>query len=98
MTKFGELIDNTVPVLIEFYAKDHKKSSSYHSILTTVAQEMKDKTKVVRIDIDKNKKLSEALKIEELPTLVIYKNGEMVWRKTGLLQAENLIKEINNYI
>ena len=98
MAKFGELIDNTVPVLIEFYATNHKNASSYNSILNTVAQEMKEKTKVIRVDIDKNKKLSEALKIEVLPTLVIYKKGEMVWRESGLLEAENLIQELKNHI
>ncbi|SRR5690625_1666839 len=98
MAKFGELIDNTVPVLIEFYATNHKNASSHTLMLTDVAKEMKEKAKVVRIDIDKNKKISEALKIEELPTLVIYKRGEMVWRESGLLQAENLIQELKNHI
>ncbi|HLS29327.1 MAG TPA: thioredoxin family protein [Flavobacteriaceae bacterium] len=93
MAKFGDLIDNEVPVLIEFY-KTGKDNSTSESVLTTVAQRLKEKTRVVRIDIKKNMQLAEALKIEALPTLVIYQKGEMVWRKSGFLSAQDLISEL----
>jgi len=98
MAKFGDLIDNTVPVLIEFYNTSDRNSSSPDSVLTEVAQKLKEKARVVRMDTDKNIQLTEALRIQNLPTLVIYKNGEMVWRKSGWLSAEDLILEMKKYI
>lgn len=93
MAKFGDLIDNEVPVLIEFY-KTGKDNSSSESILTTVAHQLKEKARIVRIDIEKNLQLSRELKIKALPTLVIYQKGEMVWRESGSLSAEDLIYEL----
>lgn len=96
MAKFGELIDIDVPVLIEFY-RGSSSSSSLESILNTVAQELKARAKVVRIDINKNRQLTEALRISELPTLMIYSGGEMVWRQGGEpTTANELVEKLNS--
>lgn len=97
MAKFGNLIDNEVPVLIEFYRTGQDNSSS-ESVLTTVAHQLKEKTRVIRVDIDKNRQLTEALKIDALPTMVIYQKGEMVWRKSGNLSAQDLISELKKLV
>lgn len=95
MAKFGELIDLDIPVLIDFYKVGGDPSMD--SILNKVALRIGKKAKVIKIDIDKNRKLSEALKIKNLPTLVIYKNGEMVWRQEGSQEENSLISLLKNY-
>ena len=63
-----------------------------------VAAALGDKAKVIKIDVDKNKELAEALRIKGLPTLIIYKDGEMKWRQSGELDANTLIGLVQEYV
>jgi thioredoxin 1 len=91
MSKFGELIDGQVPVLLDFFAEWNEPSIAMNEVIRHVAAALGDKAKVIKIDIDKNKELAEALRIKGLPTLMIYKSGQMVWRQSGELDANTLI-------
>ena len=97
MSKFGELIDLQIPVLIDFYAEWDEPSVSMHEVLRDVAAALGDKGKVIKIDADKNKDLAEALRVTSLPTLMIYKAGEMVWRQSGEQDANTLMGIIEEY-
>ncbi len=94
MSKFGELIDGNIPVLLDFYTEWTEQASNTSETVRHVAAALGDKAKVIKIDVDKNKELAEALKIKGLPTFMIYKNGEMVWRQTGDFDANTLINKI----
>ena len=98
MSKFGELIDVEIPVLLDFYTEWNEESIAMHPILRDVAAALGDKAKVIKIDVDKNKELAEALRVKGLPTLIIYKNGEMKWRHSGEQAANSLIEIIQEYI
>ena len=98
MSKFGELIDGNVPVLLDFYTDWNKSSSSMHPVLRDVAAAVGDKGKVIKINVDKNNELAQALRIKGLPTLMIYKSGEMVWRQSGEQDANTLINLIKEFI
>ena len=91
MSKFGELINAQVPVLIDFYTEWNESSVSMHTVIRDVAAALGDKAKVIKIDVDKNQELAEALRIKGLPTLMIYKEGQMVWRQSGELDANTII-------
>lgn len=98
MSKFGELIDIDIPVLLDFYTEWNDQSIAMHPVLRDVAAALGDKAKVIKIDVDKNKELSEALRVKGLPTLIIYKNGEMKWRHSGEKDANTLIGIIQEYV
>ncbi len=98
MSKFGELIDLQVPVLLDFYTKGNDASIAMHPVLNDVAAALGDKAKVIKIDVDKNSQLAEALRVKGLPTLMIYKQGEMKWRQSGEQDANTLIGLIEEYI
>ncbi|MBE0392936.1 thioredoxin 1 [Flavobacterium sp. 7E] len=91
MSKFGELISAQVPVLIDFYTDWNESSVSMDPVMKDVAAALGDKAKVIKIDVDKNHELAIALRIKGLPTLMIYKAGEMIWRQSGELDANTLI-------
>jgi len=97
MSKFGELIDVDIPVLLDFFTDWNEESAAMHAVLRDVAAALGDKAKVIKIDVDKNKDLAEALRIKGLPTLIIYKNGEMKWRQSGEQDANTLIGLIQEY-
>ena len=98
MSKFGELISAPIPVLLDFYTEWNDSSTAMHPVLRDVAAALGDKAKVIKIDVDKNKELAEALRIKGLPTLMIYKDGEMKWRQSGEQDANTLIGLIQEYI
>ena len=98
MTKFGNLIDeNNIPVLINFYANWDEQSQDIHPVLKDVAAALGDDAKVVKINIDNNEELAEALRVKSLPTFVIYLSGEMVWRKSGHLDANALVAHLQQH-
>jgi thioredoxin 1 len=81
---FTELINSPTPVLIDFTAvwcEPCKKQANELKKLIENYEE--DELIIMQIDIDKNAKLSRSLKVEQVPTLMLYQNGKMLWRKTG---------------
>ena len=65
MSKFGELIDVDIPVLLDFFTEWNEQSTAMHPVLRDVAAALGDKAKVIKIDVDKNKELAEALRVKE---------------------------------
>ena len=97
MSKFGDLLDENIPVLLVFNRQD-EASVDLNPVLKDVAAALGDKGKVIKIDVDKNHKLSEALRVKVLPTLMIYKYSEMVWRQSGEQDANTLISLLQDHI
>ncbi|KGO80541.1 MULTISPECIES: thioredoxin family protein [Flavobacterium] len=97
MSKFGELINSPVPVLIDFYTEWNEPSVSMHPVIRDVAAALGDRAKVIKIDVDKNQELADALRIKGLPTLMIYKGGQMVWRQSGELDANTIIGLVQEF-
>ncbi|HEA29278.1 MAG TPA: thioredoxin [Leeuwenhoekiella sp.] len=97
MSNFGALIDAELPVLLDFFTEWNEASTAMHPILRDVAAALGDHAKVIKIDVDKNPELAEALRIKTLPTLMIYQKGEMRWRQSGEQDANTLIGLIKKY-
>ena len=98
MSVFGDIISTPNPVLIAFYAGWHYLTEEITETLQQVTIELKDNAKILKMDIDKNREIIKALKINGIPTFLIYYRGELVWRADGEQTAEMLIKEINKYV
>lgn len=98
MSKFGELIDITKPVLLDFFTDWSEMSKAMNPVLRDVAAAIGDKGKVIKINVDKNEELANALRVNGVPTLMIYKAGEMVWRQNGEQDANTLIGLMSQYI
>lgn len=97
MAKFGTLVDQEVPVLLVFFAESSETSVSMHQVLKDVAAAIGNQAKVIKIDIEKNPELAEALRIKTLPTFIIYQAGEMRWRESIELDANTLISLIKEF-
>lgn len=98
MAKFGEIISSSSPTLIDFYSERNEEKSLIHSILRDVAAALGDKAKVIKIDIAKNEKLVNALRIKGSPTFIIYKDSEMKWRQSGEQDANTLINLVEQFV
>ncbi len=98
MSKFGELIEGEKPILLVFYEDIENEDDSMNQILRDVAEAIADRGKVIKLDISKNPKLVEALRIKTAPTFTIYKTSEMVWRETGEQDKNSLIGLMSEYL
>ena len=94
MNKFGEIIAVNIPVLIDFYTDWSESSLSMNTVLDDVVLALGNKAKVVKVNLDNNITLANALRVTGVPTFMIYNKGEMVWRANGELDANTLISRI----
>jgi len=98
MSKFGQLIDVSKPVLLDFFTDWSEMSKAMNPVLRDVAAAIGDKGKVIKINVDKNEELANALRVNGVPTLMIYKGGEMVWRQNGEQDANTLISLMSQHV
>ncbi len=94
MAEFGDLLKSDKKVLIDFYAEWCAPCKKMAPYLAKMELEMKDQLVIVRIDADKNPQLLDQLKVDGLPTLLLYENQEQIWRNTGYITEENLKKQL----
>lgn len=98
MSTFGDLIEAQIPVLFNFFSEGSSKSDSMNPVLRNVAAAMGDKARIIKIDVAKNIELVNALRVIEVPTLIIYKDGEMKWRHSGEQDSKTLIDLLSEYV
>lgn len=92
--QFQALVTSDKLVLVDFYAPWCAPCKKMKPYLDEITIDMADKVVVVRIDVDANKTLVEALKIEEIPVLQIYKKGTLVWNHIGFVEREVVVKQL----
>jgi thioredoxin 1 len=98
MASFKELIGSDKPVLIDFYADWCQPCKMMAPILKEVSTAMGDSVSVLKIDVDKNPQLAQSLKIQGVPTLAIFKKGDMLWRESGVFPAHELQRVLSQYV
>jgi thioredoxin 1 len=95
--KFQELIESERPVLIDFFATWCQPCKVQSSVLNTVKEQVGDKARIVKIDIDQFPSIASQYNVRGVPTLAVFKNGEMLWRESGVHDVNSLVGVINQY-
>lgn len=92
MTSFENLITNEKPVLVDFFATWCGPCQMLTPILKQVKDNLGERITIIKIDVDKNQELASKLQVRGVPTMMLYQNGEQLWRQSGVLSKEEIIK------
>lgn len=98
MSNFNEIINRDKPVLIDFYADWCQPCKMMPPILKQVKSHFGDKLRILKVDVDRNQAIAQKWGIQSIPTIMIFKNGEMKLNQPGVMQANQLINALQPYI
>lgn len=96
--KFDSLIHDIRPVVVDFHALWCSPCKIQSPILKEVANELGDRIKVIKIDVDQNSEIAGRYNIQSVPTLIMFKNGKQIWRQSGVVSKNQLYNVLTQNI
>jgi thioredoxin 1 len=97
MQSFNDLIHSGQPVLVDFYADWCGPCKAMTPVIKEVAQAVQGKARVIKVNIDQSREASEVYQVQAVPTFVLFKDGNIVWRHSGMIGKMNLLNIIQQY-
>lgn len=93
-SSFSNIINSEKPVLIDFFATWCGPCQALAPVLKEVKESLGDRISIIKIDVDKNQEIASKYQVKGVPTMLIFQNGKQLWRQSGVLSKEQIIKVI----
>jgi thioredoxin 1 len=94
MNNFNAIINSEKPVLVDFFATWCGPCQMLLPVLNQVTESLKDRITIIKIDVDKNQEIAQKYQVRGVPTLILFQKGKQLWRQSGVLTKEEIIKII----
>ena len=98
MSKFSEIIKDDKPVLIDFSAEWCQPCKMMPPILKDVKKQLGDRIRILKVDVDRNPAIAQKYQIRNVPTLMVFKNGQIVFRESGVIPAPQLVQKLQTHV
>lgn len=98
MGSFNDIINGDKPVLVDFHATWCGPCKIMSPTVESIGKELSGQARVLKIDVDKNEAAANLYRIQSVPTLIIFKKGEIVWRTSGVMDRNALMMQIKKFI
>jgi len=98
MNSFQELINGDKPLIVDFYAAWCGPCKVQAPILKQTKDELGDQVRIIKIDVDKNPEVAQQFQVQGVPTLILFRNGKIKWRQSGVVPATTLIQLVNTQL
>ncbi len=98
MRSFQQIINSPKPVLVDFFDTWCGPCHALAPILKEVKAELGNEITIIKIDIDKNSQLATQFQVRGVPTIVLFKSGKQVWRQSGVVPKQDLIRSIKELV
>ena len=98
MSKFSEIIKGDKPFLIDFSAEWCQPCKMMPPILKDVKKQLGDRIRILKVDVDRNPAIAQKYQIRNVPTLMVFKNGQIVFRESGVIPAPQLVQKLQTHV
>lgn len=98
MSTFADIINSTKPTLVDFHAIWCGPCKMMEPILKSLHEKLGDKISFLKVDIDKNQKAANTFGIQGVPTLILFRNGEIKWRQSGVVSAVVIEQKLKEFM
>jgi thioredoxin 1 len=95
---FNDVINTDKPVLVDFFAEWCGPCKMMAPVLKQVKDEVQDAASIIKLDVDKNPQTAASYQVSAVPTLILFKNGKVLWRQSGVVPKTELVKKIKENI
>ena len=98
MSKFNDIIQGETPVLIDFSAEWCQPCKMMPPILKEVKKQFGDRIRILKVDVDRNPAIAQKHQIRNVPTLMLFKKGAVIFRQAGVIPAPQLVQTLQGYV
>lgn len=98
MESFNDVISSGQLVLVDFYATWCGPCKSMHPVLQELKQRLSDQIRILKIDVDRHQNTAAQYRIQSVPTLMLFRNGQTLWRQSGALPLPALLEQVKAHL
>ena len=98
METFNDVISSDSLVLVDFFATWCGPCKAMHPILEQLKEQLGDRLRIIKVDVDKHQQTAAQYNVQAVPTLALFRSGQLLWRQSGALPLNKLIEVVNSYL